>query len=231
MLYIVLVDLFTFSMKGPRLMTTPNQPEGGSHSNEYGAPSSNSYGDSSTQAFGDGNTNAYGQPNGNANSGFTAPQPDFNNGNSAYGAPQQGFQPNGNPQFGAYPNPDQNTGLGQTGADKDSFFGAIFDFSFRKYAAPSVVKIVYILAMIAIGLLVLIGLIGSLAAMTQDGGAVALFLIPLILIGALFYLVMIRVGLEVSIAMIRTSQSVQSIDERQARNEVSAQNHTGPFGG
>lgn len=220
-------------------MTTPNQPGGGSHpigsgdssnsyngsgANEYGAPQSNGYG-----------SNGYNQAGSSADEtsafGGQGQQPGFNNPNMGYGAPQQGFQNNDNPQFGAYPTNDQNTGYGQVGTKKDSFFSALFDMSFTKYATPSVVKMVYILAMLGIGLFVLLGLIAALIGMTQDGGAIMLLVIPLILVGGLFYLAMVRVGLEVSISMIRTSQSVQSIDERQARNEVAPQNHSGPFGG
>nr|WP_084588090.1 DUF4282 domain-containing protein [Corynebacterium auriscanis] len=127
--------------------------------------------------------------------------------------------------------PKPGAGFGQTGVQKDSFFGALFDFSFTKYATPSVVKAVYILAMVGIGFFLFIGVIALLIGLTQDGGAFGLLLLPLLVVGGLFYLAMIRVGLEVSTAIIRTSQSVQSIDERQAREETSGQSYSGPFGG
>ncbi|MCX2163399.1 DUF4282 domain-containing protein [Corynebacterium auriscanis] len=214
-------------------MTNPNQPEGGSHPigsgnnnpdgvqpNGYGNPGgahSNGYGAPANGSnFGSHATDGY-NPNDNGAAGF-------NQNYAGYGAQQQG-----NPQFGAYPN--QAPGFGQTGVQKDSFFGALFDFSFTKYATPSVVKAVYILAMVGIGFFLFIGVIALLIGLTQDGGAIGLLLLPLLVVGGLFYLAMIRVGLEVSTAIIRTSQSVQSIDERQAREETSGQSYSGPFGG
>lgn len=201
---------------------------GDSTANNYGSANShNSYNPGATGGYNTQETSGF---NGAGYSGFGGQYSDYNAAGEHYGAQQQGYAQNqGAPQFGAYPNQDPN--YGQVGTQKDSFFGALFDFSFTKYATPSVVKAIYILAMISIGLLVFIGLIASVIAMFSDGAAFALLLIPLILLGGLFYVAMIRVGLEVSIAMIRTSQSVQSIDARQAREEVANQNYSGPFGG
>lgn len=128
-------------------------------------------------------------------------------------------QPQGAAGFEAYPNQQM---ANSTGADKDGFFAALFDFSFTRYVTPSVVKVLYILLMIVIGLVVLLAIIGFLAAMAQDASAIVLALIgiPLVLLGAVAWLAVYRVGLEVAVSIIRTAQSVQSIDERQARNST-----------
>ena len=91
-----------------------------------------------------------------------------------------------------------------------------------RYVTPSVVKVLYILLMIVVGLVVLLAIIGLLAAMAQDASAIILALIgiPLVLLGAAAWLAVYRVGLEVAVSIIRTAQSVQSIDERQARNST-----------
>ena len=83
-------------------------------------------------------------------------------------------------------------------------------------------KVLYILLMIVVGLVVLLAIIGLLAAMAQDASAIILALIgiPLVLLGAAAWLAVYRVGLEVAVSIIRTAQSVQSIDERQARNST-----------
>lgn len=128
-------------------------------------------------------------------------------------------QPQGAAGFQAYPNQQMaNT----TGTDNDGFFAALFDFSFNRYVTPSVVKVLYILLMIVVGLVVLLAIIGLLAAMAQDASAIILALIgiPLVLLGAAAWLAVYRVGLEVAVSIIRTAQSVQSIDERQARNST-----------
>ncbi|WP_035012029.1 DUF4282 domain-containing protein [Corynebacterium jeikeium] len=128
-------------------------------------------------------------------------------------------QPQGAAGFQAYPNQQMaNT----TGTDNDGFFAALFDFSFKRYVTPSVVKVLYILLMIVVSLAVLLVIIGLLAAMAQDASAIILALIgfPLVLLGAVVWLAIYRVALEVAVSIIRTAQSVQSIDERQARNST-----------
>lgn len=128
-------------------------------------------------------------------------------------------QPQGAAGFQAYPNQQMaNT----TGTDNDGFFAALFDFSFNRYVTPSVVKVLYTLLMIVVGLFVLLAIIGFLVAMAQDASAILLALIgiPLVLLGAVAWLAFYRVGLEVAVSIIRTAQSVQSIDERQARTST-----------
>lgn len=128
-------------------------------------------------------------------------------------------QPQGAAGFEAYPNQQM---ANSTGADKDGFFSALFDFSFTRYVTPSVVKVLYVLLMIVVGLFVLLAIIGFLAAMAQDASGILLALIgiPLVLLGAVAWLAFYRVGLEVAVSIIRTAQSVQSIDERQARTST-----------
>ena len=128
-------------------------------------------------------------------------------------------QPQGAAGFQAYPNQQM---ANSTGTENDGFFSALFDFSFTRYATPSVVKVLYILLMIVVGLFVLLAVIGFLAAMAQDASAIVLVLIgiPLVLLGAVAWLAFYRVGLEVAVSIIRTAQSVQSIDERQARTST-----------
>lgn len=128
-------------------------------------------------------------------------------------------QPQGATGFQAYPNQQM---ANSTGTENDGFFSALFDFSFTRYATPSVVKVLYILLMIVVGLFVLLAVIGFLAAMAQDASAIVLVLIgiPLVLLGAVAWLAFYRVGLEVAVSIIRTAQSVQSIDERQARTST-----------
>ena len=156
---------------------------------------------------------AYGQPN-----QFDTNQFDQNQFGQQEPWGQQN-QPQGAAGFEAYPNQQM---ANSTGADNDGFFSALFDFSFTRYVTPSVVKVLYVLLMIVVGLFVLLAIIGFLAAMAQDSSGVLLALIgiPLVLLGAVAWLAFYRVGLEVAVSIIRTAQSVQSIDERQARTST-----------
>ena len=85
---------------------------------------------------------------------------------------------------------------------------ALFDFDFRKFVTPSIIKIVYILIMI---FLVLGYIAMVIAAFSED----ALFgLLMLIIIGPLFvliYLVLARAGLESLIASIRTAENTAEL--------------------
>ncbi|SCX08366.1 DUF4282 domain-containing protein [Corynebacterium jeikeium] len=205
-------------------MTTPSNPYGsddsGKHSADgagYGAGDNgglnNGFGPDQTQdysqGFGQYGQDPYGQQGQYSQPGAYGQQDPF----------AQQNQPQGAADFQAYPNQQM---ANSTGADNDGFFSALFDFSFTRYVTPSVVKVLYILLMIVVGLFVLLGIIALLAAMAQDASAILLALIgiPLVLLGAVAWLAFYRVGLEVAVSIIRTAQSVQSIDERQARTST-----------
>ena len=216
-------------------MTTPSNPYGsddsGKHSADgaagYGAGDNGSLNNGSgqdqtqdySQGFGQYGQDQYSQPGAYGKSG----QYDTNQfGQDQFGQQEpwgQQDQPQGAAGFQAYPNQQM---ANSTGADKDGFFSALFDFSFTRYVTPSVVKVLYVLLMIVVGLFVLLAIIGFLAAMAQDASGILLALIgiPLVLLGAVAWLAFYRVGLEVAVSIIRTAQSVQSIDERQARTST-----------
>jgi len=225
-------------------VTTPSNPYGSDDSGKHSADGAAGYG------AGDNGAANYGAAdNAGLNNGLGQNEPqdqtqDYSQGFGQYGQDQysqpgaygqpnqfdqnqfgqqepwgQQDQPQGAAGFQAYPNQQM---ANSTGADKDGFFAALFDFSFTRYATPSVVKVLYILLMIVVGLFVLLAVIGFLAAMAQDASAIVLVLIgiPLVLLGAVAWLAFYRVGLEVAVSIIRTAQSVQSIDERQARTST-----------
>ncbi|MGP9784226.1 DUF4282 domain-containing protein [Arthrobacter sp. MYb211] len=85
---------------------------------------------------------------------------------------------------------------------------ALFDFGFRKFVTPSIIKIVYILIMI---MLVVSYLGFTIAAFNED----AIFgLLVLLVLGPLFvliYLVFARACLESLIAQIRTAENTSEL--------------------
>jgi hypothetical protein len=125
-------------------------------------------------------------------SGFGQQQPP-----PAWGAYQQPGQPGA---FG--PPPGQPVGGPQGRAD--SPFAALFDFEFKTFATPSVVKILYIVGMVLLGL-------GWIAMVISSFAQNAVFGLVTLVVGAviaLFYLVFFRVMLEFFYAVVRMSEDI-----------------------
>ncbi len=81
----------------------------------------------------------------------------------------------------------------------------LFDFNFDSFVTPKVVKIVYILITIGLGILYLAIVISAFATRQVAFGFLALVIIgPLVV---LIYLALARMGLESLIATIRTAQN------------------------
>lgn len=94
-----------------------------------------------------------------------------------------------------------------------SFFKSLFDFSFRDFITPSIVQILYVLALIGIGLWALITFVGIIGMfddpMTPTGFAVvALLLWPLAVLLAVVYA---RVVLEFIMVVFRIGADVRSL--------------------
>jgi uncharacterized protein DUF4282 len=153
----------------------------------------------------------------------------------AYGSYPQPGQQAEQPSYGSYPQSGQATaGYGQAPPtwqqapgqrypghpaglpgmqpqnETPTFFGALFDFGFNTFATPVVIKVLYILGLIAIALgyvvIVISGFANSpvtgLAALI--GGAV----------GALFYVIFFRVFLEFYYAVVRMSEDIRAMRNR-----------------
>ncbi|MGO4204284.1 DUF4282 domain-containing protein [Rhodococcus sp. TAF43] len=97
------------------------------------------------------------------------------------------------------------------GPPPTSFFSALFDYNFNSYVTPKVVKVVYILVTIALGLMVVVWTIAGFASESPAIGLVAL------LGGSLFFIVMLalaRISLEFYVAVIKISEDVKEIKRR-----------------
>ncbi len=84
------------------------------------------------------------------------------------------------------------------------FFGALFDFSFEHFVTPIIVKVVYVLAIAALGLTWLILLVAAFSQ-SAGGGLAVLILGP---VGIVLYLCLIRMTLEFYLAVTRMSQDI-----------------------
>lgn len=91
------------------------------------------------------------------------------------------------------------------------FFGRLFDLSFTSYITPSIVTIVYILAIVVV---VFGWLVSSIVAFQASA---ALGFITLIILGpiyAFFVLVLIRITLEFYVAVIHIAEDIKALRER-----------------
>ncbi len=88
------------------------------------------------------------------------------------------------------------------------FFSSLFDFSFNRLVATRVIKVLYVLLLVVIGL----GLLGFLIAAIVSGSVgsilIALIIGPLL---ALLYIVYARILLEVLIAIFRILETNREI--------------------
>lgn len=81
----------------------------------------------------------------------------------------------------------------------------LFDFDFNSFITPKIVKIVYILIMIGLGIAYLAMVIATFAARQASLALLIMFVLgPL---AVLIYLALARMGLESLIASIRTAQN------------------------
>jgi Domain of unknown function (DUF4282) len=124
------------------------------------------------------------------------------------GQPGGGY-PGGTP--GGYPGP---AGLGHGGglptADANTFFSALFDFSFKSFATPVITRVMYILGLVGI-------ILGYIAYVifwfTINGGAG----IVALLVGAvvvLFLIMSLRLALEFNFAVVQMTEDVRALRNR-----------------
>lgn len=128
-------------------------------------------------------------------------------------------------QYGTVPGP-QGPGAypavpaPQPPAGQDSFWSALFDFSFTRYATPSIIRFAYALGFAFIALVwvayvcfVVFGLAHELGA---GGLLLGLILAVVVTLGALFALMSMRMMLEFYLSNIRIAQSAQRIEQQTA---------------
>lgn len=88
------------------------------------------------------------------------------------------------------------------------FFASLFDTSFDDLITPRIIKLLYILSMIVIGLTAL-GFIAS--AFAEDTGLGVLTLFVLAPLGGLLYLILARVWLELIIVIFKIREAAERI--------------------
>ena len=91
-----------------------------------------------------------------------------------------------------------------------SFFGALFDFGFNSFATPVVIKVLYILGLVGIGL----GYVALVISGFADSAVTGLVSLIGGAIGALFYVIFFRVFLEFYYAVVRMSEDIRAMRNR-----------------
>jgi hypothetical protein len=85
------------------------------------------------------------------------------------------------------------------------FFASLFDVSFSSLITTKVIKVVYVISMIVIGLAALVFIIA--AAASDSGGGSVVFALIITPIFALLYLIYTRIILEVIIVLFRIMET------------------------
>lgn len=132
---------------------------------------------------------------------------------SGYGQqpPQQWGPPSG-PTPGGYgggPGGPTPAGLGgaQMQMEGKNFFSALFDYSFNSFATPGLIRILYIIGTVIIGL----AWLGyTIIAFTTIGALPGLLIFIFGAVIALFYLAFMRVSLEFFYAVVRMSEDIHN---------------------
>jgi Domain of unknown function (DUF4282) len=96
-------------------------------------------------------------------------------------------------------------------ASSKGFFGSLFDVSFDSFVTPTIIKIVYILAMIGVGLSTLIIAIDGFRYLGVYGFIVLLIVCPLFFF---FSLLLTRIYMELIMVIFRLAQDIRVIRDR-----------------
>lgn len=123
---------------------------------------------------------------------------------AGYGSPASGYAPQATPfSYGAAGSGGQPAPTGPADGGT-GFLSALFDFSFTHFVTPQLVRIVYILVTIFLGLAWLFYTVVALAASTGFG--------LLVLVGGgfvfLIYLALARMSLEFFLSVVRMSEDI-----------------------
>jgi hypothetical protein len=109
--------------------------------------------------------------------------------------------------------------------DRKGFFGSLFDLSFTSLVTTRIIKVLYVLAIIVIGIYALIFIAGGFSNSTSAGLVVLLILAPLFALVSLIYT---RVLLEVIIALFRIMENTGELVARANALESSKAASGGP---
>jgi hypothetical protein len=92
------------------------------------------------------------------------------------------------------------------------FFGALFDLSFSEFVTTKLIKVLYVLLLILIAIGFLIVFFGGIVGLFRHGGfAQGLLTIVLAPIGALLYVILARMWMELVIVLFRIAENTTEL--------------------
>jgi Domain of unknown function (DUF4282) len=97
------------------------------------------------------------------------------------------------------------------------FFASLFDYSFSSFITPKIIKLLYILSTIVVGLWTLFGILWAFKQSTGFG------IVTLVLLGPIFFMITMiytRVWLELLIVFFRIQGDVYEINRRGSGSPV-----------
>lgn len=122
------------------------------------------------------------------------------------------------PQYS--PNPSPAVGNSAVAESKDSFFGSLFDLTFTKFVTVGFVKVIYVLGIIGVVLTWLGAAFSTFGDSIGHGfGILLLGWIP-----ALLAVLLMRLSVELTVAIVRTAQNTAAL----AQSAASMASSTGP---
>ena len=108
--------------------------------------------------------------------------------------------------------------------EQKGFFGSLFDVSFTSFVTIRIIKVIYIITLVLIGIAALVFIVASFADSVGAGLFVLIIAAPLV---SLLYVIYVRVLLEIVIAIFRiaenTGDSVALLRAQASGSPVAAQ--------
>jgi len=126
---------------------------------------------------------------------------------------QAGVSPFGNWFFGRSGGHGGQAGGSATG--QRGFFQSLFDIRFEHLITPTLVRFFYALSILVLGVGTIVMIVAAFVA-SETSGVLFLFLAPLT---ALFYLITIRLWLELIVVAFKIRDSVERVAENTERSE------------
>jgi hypothetical protein len=90
------------------------------------------------------------------------------------------------------------------------FWSRFFDLSFEEFITPSLIKVLFVIAMVVIGL----GVLGAIVMGFVSSGALGIFILIAALIGGFFYLLVARVMLEMVVVFFRIRDNTEELAKK-----------------
>lgn len=118
---------------------------------------------------------------------------------------------------GAAPAGGYPAGAGGAGSrgPAPGFVAAMTDFGFTSFATPAVIRVLYILNVVLIGLGLLFVLFSAISAFGLNSPGLGLFILASGAVGLLVTLIYTRVILELIYAVVRIAEDVRNLRDRQ----------------